>query len=437
MTDANVLAPATHGQPSRKGKKAWRKNVDITEVQKGLEDAREEIIKTGGVIAEKPTDELFATDVLGDEVISKQQQGKKLLKADEIIALRSAVPGLNGRKRKAAETTQASSKKQKNGKYISHKELQRLRAVADGANVDSLAGTAATHDPWAEPASTANPALGFLEESRPAREPSTLKHAPKTLTVNRKSLPNVRRPDAGKSYNPRLQDWEALLEREGLVAVEDEKQRLAAKAAAEGQEARAAQEAAKVEAAEKDEYATDYDSAWESEWDGFQSEPEQEVHTKKQRGRMTPAERNKVKARKLREAKEVHDKKMKAREAQEKRIKQIAKEVSAKDKARQAHAHRHTAASASDSSDDDGVRYELQRRGIGQAPVPDAPLEVVLPDELEGSLRRLKPEGNLMQERYRNLLVNGKIETRRRAGQQKQAKTTRSEKWSYKDWRLE
>lgn len=38
-------APAQHKQPSRKGKKAWRKNVDITEVQKGLEEVREEVIK--------------------------------------------------------------------------------------------------------------------------------------------------------------------------------------------------------------------------------------------------------------------------------------------------------------------------------------------------------------------------------------------------------
>ena len=38
-------APATHKQPSRKGKKAWRKNVDITELQEGVEDVREQIIQ--------------------------------------------------------------------------------------------------------------------------------------------------------------------------------------------------------------------------------------------------------------------------------------------------------------------------------------------------------------------------------------------------------
>ena len=38
-------APQQHAQSSRKGKKAWRKNIDVTDVQAGLEEAREEVIK--------------------------------------------------------------------------------------------------------------------------------------------------------------------------------------------------------------------------------------------------------------------------------------------------------------------------------------------------------------------------------------------------------
>jgi hypothetical protein len=38
-------APQQHKQPSRKGKKAWRKNVDVTEIQEGLEELRDEVIK--------------------------------------------------------------------------------------------------------------------------------------------------------------------------------------------------------------------------------------------------------------------------------------------------------------------------------------------------------------------------------------------------------
>ena len=40
----SVEAPQSHSQPSRKGKKTWRKNVDVTDVQKGLAELNDEII---------------------------------------------------------------------------------------------------------------------------------------------------------------------------------------------------------------------------------------------------------------------------------------------------------------------------------------------------------------------------------------------------------
>lgn len=37
-------APAQYKQKSRKGKKAWRKNVDVTQVAEGLDEVRDQII---------------------------------------------------------------------------------------------------------------------------------------------------------------------------------------------------------------------------------------------------------------------------------------------------------------------------------------------------------------------------------------------------------
>lgn len=45
LSSESTAAPSQHKQASRKGKKAWRKNVDVTEVQKGLQDLNEEIIQ--------------------------------------------------------------------------------------------------------------------------------------------------------------------------------------------------------------------------------------------------------------------------------------------------------------------------------------------------------------------------------------------------------
>lgn len=435
-----TLAPATHKQPSRKGKKAWRKNVDLDELQSNLEVVREEIVK-GGVISEKSAADLFALDVFGDAEIEKQRllrDGKKVLRADEILAQRSAIPGLDGRKKRKIEDVDvetASGKKQRNGKYVSHKDLQRLRRVAGSGPV--LDGdSSVTHDPWAaQPvAELEQPQYDFLDPVRAKVAPKTLAKAPVPLTASGKPVPHVARPQGGRSYNPLVGDWSNLLQQEGATAIAAERERLATEKADEERQARWEVEAAKVDAAEKegDDYATDYDS----EWEGFQSEGEREVHTAKAKQRKTPAERNKIKARKEREAKELMERKQRERDIQEKRIKQIAKEVSTRDKARRPGTLVHQVESDDSSDADAGNDVQLSRRRFGKLEVPAAPLEVTLPEDLEDSLRRLKPEGNLLTDRYRNLLINGKLEVRKKVGQMKKKQVYAREKWTYKDFKL-
>lgn len=49
-TKGGTGSPAQYAQPSRKGKKAWRKNVDIGDVEQGLEEMRTEERETGYVL---------------------------------------------------------------------------------------------------------------------------------------------------------------------------------------------------------------------------------------------------------------------------------------------------------------------------------------------------------------------------------------------------
>jgi len=63
-------------------------------------------------------------------------------------------------------------------------------------------------------------------------------------------------------------------------------------------------------------------------------------------------------------------------------------------------------------------------------------LELVLPDELQDSLRLLKPEGNLLDDRFRTLIVQGKLEARKPVLQPKKPKRKSTEKWAYKDFKL-
>ena len=88
------------------------------------------------------------------------------------------------------------------------------------------------------------------------------------------------------------------------------------------------------------------------------------------------------------------------------------------------------------SDDEEGNDEVLRRRQLGKFKLPEKDLELVLPDELQDSLRLLRPEGNLLRDRYRSLLVRGQVEARRRLPFRRQARTKLTEKWSYKDFSI-
>ena len=53
---STVGAPSQHTQSSRKGKKAWRKNVNVEDVEEGLEEVRVEERVIGWVTFRAPLD---------------------------------------------------------------------------------------------------------------------------------------------------------------------------------------------------------------------------------------------------------------------------------------------------------------------------------------------------------------------------------------------
>ncbi|KAL5390622.1 hypothetical protein DPSP01_001697 [Paraphaeosphaeria sporulosa] len=422
----STAAPAQYKQPSRKGKKAWRKNVDVTQVSTGLDEVRDQIIQ-GGIIAEKPSDELFTVDTTGDAEVQKSVTRRyKPLKADEILNKRSAIPSVSSKKRLADFTEEKRRKKSK----VSQKDYDRLRSIAYGGDQvqkDIIeTGGAAVYDPWAVQEVKKDPKFDFLDEKKPKREPNTLKQAPVSLAKSGKAIPAVRKPEGGKSYNPNFNDWQALVTREGDKAVEAEKERL--------KEAQEEAERMERAMAESDEESDGNESAWESEWEGF-SDDENKVKQKRPE-RKTPAERNKFKRKKAAEGRAKHEARMKAKEQQLQRIKELQKSVEQKEKAREALRNMTLVETNEAPSEDDEGEEVLRKKRFGKHYVPEAPLEVVLPDELKDSLRLLKPEGNLLKDRFRSMMVRGRIEARKQIPYAKKKKVTVTEKWSYKDWKL-
>lgn len=361
----------------------------------------------------------------------------KGLKADEIISARSIIPAVASRKRPSDKTTDGlvPEKRQRTGKYVTRKELAHIKKVADGHHQETVTITDATYDPWAiGPAAVNAPTAvsqmqannEWVAEPPKAKAPSTLAKKPITLAANGKSIPAIKRPDGGHSYNPVVTDYMTRLEHESEKAVEAERKRQEAEEADRLRQEASARSAAEAEAAEAKAELSEWDE--DSAWEGLS---EAEGINVKRPKRKTPAQRNKVKRRKAEEGRRKHEATMRKMEVQAKRIKEITEQVEQR--------HMALAVQKMEMSDgeDEGNEEELRRKQLGRFKLPEKDLELVLPEELQDSLRLLKPEGNLLKDRYRSLLVRGKLEARMKRPFHKQAKVKFTEKWTHKDFDIE
>ena len=375
----------------------------------------------------------------GDSKIPKKfpKHAKKGLKADEIIAQRSSVPAVSMRKRPSAKTTDGivPAKRQRTD-WVSHKDLARLKKVADGQHDNTIEVRDATYDMWDDtPAQQPkkDAALEFLPEQVQAKAPKSMKQKPLSLLANGKEVPAVKKPTGGYSYNPVFTDYEERLTAEGQKALEAENARLAALEADRLKQEAAARSAAEAEAAEARANLSEWEE--DSEWEGVQSGVEDGGRpVVKRPERKTPAQRNRTKRRKEDERLAKHKAAMKARRVQEQRIKDIALEIEEREQRKALIQQQDNDSDADGEFETSGEK--LRRKQIGKYKLPEKDLELVLPDELQESLRLLRPEGNLLKDRYRSMLVRGKVEARRHLPFKKQAKRKLTEKWTHKDFVL-
>ena len=338
------------------------------------------------------------------------------------------------RKRPGDKTTNGliSAKRQRTD-WVSHKELARLRRVADGQHDNTVEIKNATYDVWDMPVEAKKIDVNdFVTEVPTAKLPKSMKQKPLSLLQNGKHVPAVQKPTGGYSYNPMFTDYEERLAEESEKALEAERKRLEAEEAERLQEA-AARSAAEAEAAEARANLSEWEE--DSEWEGFQSGGEEVKLSTKRPERKTQAQRNRIKRRKEEEQLQKQRITLKAQRTQEHRIKDIAEEIEEQDREK-ALMLAEAAANDSDDSLSELKDEKLRRKQLGKYKLPEKDLELVLPDELQESLRLLKPEGNLLRDRYRSMLVRGKVESRRHIPFHKTKKGKYTEKWTYKDFTI-
>lgn len=423
--------PSQTKQPSRKGKRAWRKNIDIEDINENLESIRETErdvgVKDMGSIQ---SDQLFQVDTAGDEMLkTKKERNSKPMMADEILGRRSAVPALKAQHMKSA---QGKSKEGLSGKQIK-KLLDRAgKSTARVSNKVEHQGIAkvVSYDLWGDDAA-ASPTDSFIADLKPATShrstttvPSTIGKNAISLAPDRAPVAAVAVPEEGKSYNPTLEAWQALIEREYKREAAREEERLALEEK---------QNKIQLIIANYDDNGELSDSESDEE---DEEEPAEENGTRQEEEETSlsvnkPVE-NKKKLRKQRNKEKRHTERTRL-EAELKDLKKTIRDLENIPKLLK-EAERQIKEATDAAASGPGTNKKRKAPKFSKShKLADTPLELKLSDELSDSLRLLKPEGSLVIDRFRSLQERGLIEPRVPVAKKRKYALKITEKWSVKD----
>ncbi|TBU63459.1 P60-like protein [Dichomitus squalens] len=429
---SSVGAPAQRNQSSRKGKRAWRKNVDLDEVEEGLEELRTEERLTGTALQKKKDEELFQVDVAGDDQIRKilPKFSERVLTSTKILAQRSAVPAVFSR---ASASSSSSTTKAEKRKLVTHEDKSKLLRIGKklrrgpfNAYVDpdqvgegsamlelsEAAKKAGTYDVWAEE----------VPESVPVKAPQS--HHPRSLI----SLAAVPSPHEGQSYNPPLTSHQELLRAANEVEEQkykgvDELEAMKAKME-QARQIAAAEAAVHVAAGVAPGMTVPEiaDQADEEEGEGAEPPPPKKVPERKTKQQRKKAEKLRAEKRAL--AEKAARKRMLASVDSAKALrKSIARDLATRERLR----------AQRQAQMQEKLKRGLAGQKIGKHKVPEGEIDVQLGEELSESLRALKPEGNLFRDRFVSMQHRALIEPRAVVTTKKaRRKTKEYEKHSYK-----
>lgn len=425
--------PNQRTQPSRKGKKAWRKNIDIDDIQESFDTIRE-VEREHGVrdMSTLKSDQLFQVDTAGDDTLKSRRERKvKPLKADEILSRRSAVPAL----------TQSHTKNEKNKKKegLSTGQVKKLLERAGKSTVTKMRSNRVeamgltqepSYDIWGDDASVDNSA-SFIADLKQATSynkattvPSTIGKNALSLAPNRKVVKPVEVPNEGKSYNPTIESWQALIKEEHDKEATREDERLKLEEKQNRIQLIISNYDDNGELSESDDDEDEEEIKEDNNDDDLEKlSVNKPVENKKKLRKERNKEKRKIERAKL-------ESELKALKKQIRDLENIPKLLAEAEKQVQA------AIAASEAAASGANKKRKAPKLSKNHKLVEMPLEVKLSDELADSLRLLRPEGNLAKERFRSLQERGLIEPRVPAVKKRKYAPKVTEKWSYKDIKL-
>lgn len=386
-------------QPSRKGKKAWRKNVDVDDIHKALEAKREKEVLHGD------EEDEFVIDTDGDASTTKVQT----LKTHEILSNKSRVPAILSKKVKH-KVSKAHAKKLMAlaGKLLTESKL-KARVDRDGII------RAANIDVWGDGPELEQPEVykrtAFRAYTPASKPPSTLAHQP--IALHGTATDGL--VHAGKSYNPSLESWKSLIDTEF-----SSEQDLEVKRQAMEEHQRRIQHL--IETLDgRDIESSDEETEQNQEEEQEPEEEEDEEDKYKLSLNKRTELKIKTKTRRNREARH------KEREELYVKLKEIKKQIH--DLARLEDIEQEVAGKTPKA------RPAKKYARHGKHDITFKPIEVKLSDELTNNLRSVKPEGNLFYEHMHKLQASGRVEARIPVARKRRYARKFTEKWSYKNFK--
>ncbi|KAI8902673.1 ribosome biogenesis protein Nop53/GLTSCR2 [Globomyces pollinis-pini] len=412
-------------QPSRKGKKSWRKNVDIQDVEHQLDELRTEE-RLGGQIHQLPSTDLFFTDTLGDDNVRIAIKNKTL-KIDELFTSTSKISPLVSKKSKNSTVNVDNGfKVRKISKIVKLKiERDALKKRKSGELIGSSLEAKANKrkeklhsaklkkggfDLWGE-----NELDNSIDPSNDYLEPTKPKKVKKPIVADSrpKSIPAVQIAHPGVSYNPSEEAHLAAIEIAAAVEFKKMEERDAI--------LQDLSYPAELDLLEDETFFDDDENE-----DDITDQPEQvtELAMKKLPKAKTRQDLNRQKRHKELLAKEKAAKAAKALEKQLNKIQELEKEIAseATNKERLLTAKKELLA----------LQDATRTKKLSRHKFRPKSMEIQLKDELADSLRVLKPEGNLIHDRFKSLEARNMIETRLPVKKQRRYKLKEVESHDYK-----
>jgi nucleolar protein 53 len=421
-------APSQLAQSSRKGKKAWRKNIDIQPVEQGLESLRSEERVIGSTLHKQTDDQLFVVDTKGDDKVRKSlpRYSKAELTSTKILSQRSAIPAVFSRPTKDSLASRSKvsradkerllriAKRPRKGPFnavMDHTEFGAGSALID---VSAAVKHSGSYDPWTVE-EVEEVADGLEYTKKPKIKRPELFHPRDVIEV-----PAVLEPHQGSSYNPPAAAHDELI----MEACRLERRR-------QEEADRLAEVRRKV--ADARALATGVTEGLplgmtldEIPTDGEPIIQHDAVVPKKPSTRKTKQQR--AKALRLREEKRA----LAEKAARKKMLATITMVKSLRSTAEKVGQQQNQARLARQLALKMKLRKGLAGQRLGKYKVPENEIEVQIGEDLSENLRTLKPEGNLFRDRFRSMQQRALIEPRVPILPTKRAKLKEFEKHAWK-----